>query len=108
MDDKTPPPAPDYAALAQLPKVKLKISSLTQHKGEDAVTHVIVENPSKSVAFFVRLKLSGKAGEVLPVIWEDNYITLLPGEKREVGATYRAMRLQGAKPVVQASGLNVD
>jgi exo-1,4-beta-D-glucosaminidase len=68
----------------------------------------MVENPSKSVAFFVRLKLSGKADEVLPVVWEDNYITLLAGEKREVGATYRANQLQGAKPVVQASGLNID
>jgi exo-1,4-beta-D-glucosaminidase len=98
----------DYTALAQLPKVKLKLSSVTQHNGENAVTHVMVENPSKSVAFFVRLKLSGKADEVLPVVWEDNYITLLAGEKREVGATYRANQLQGAKPVVQASGLNID
>jgi exo-1,4-beta-D-glucosaminidase len=98
----------DYNALAQLPKVKLKLSSVTQRKGEDAITHVIIENPSKGVAFFVRLKLSGKSGEVLPVVWEDNYITLLPGEKREVGATYRAGQLLGSKPIVQASGLNVD
>ena len=98
----------DYTALVQLPKVKLKVSSVTQHKGEDAITHVIVDNPSKSVAFFVRLKLSAKTGEVLPVVWEDNYITLLPGEKREVSATYRARQLQGSKPVVEASGLNVE
>ena len=102
----------DYTALAQLPKVKLKLSSVTQHKGEGAVTHVIVENPSKSVAFFVRLKLcsvvSDNCKEILPVVWQDNYITLLPGEKRDVGATYRANQLQGAKPVVQARGLNVE
>jgi exo-1,4-beta-D-glucosaminidase len=98
----------DYTALAQLPKVKLGISSVTQHKGEEAITRVIVENPSKNVAFFVRLKLSAKAAEVLPVVWEDNYVTLLPGEKRELSATYRAAQLQGSKPVVEASGLNVE
>jgi exo-1,4-beta-D-glucosaminidase len=98
----------DYTALAQLPKVKLKVSSVTQNKGVESVTHVIVENPSKSVALFVRLKLSAKGDEVLPVVWEDNYITLLPGEKRDVTATYKAAQLAGAKPVVEASGLNVE
>ena len=94
----------DYTALAQLPKVKLRVSSVTERKGEDATTHVIVDNPSKNLAFFVRLKLgSGRPGEieeVLPVVWEDNYITLLPGERRELTATYRARQLQGTKPVV--------
>jgi exo-1,4-beta-D-glucosaminidase len=98
----------DYTALAQLPKVKLKVSSVTQNKASDAVTHVIVENPSKSVALFVRLKLSAKSEEILPVVWADNYITLLPGERREVTATYRAAQLQGSKAVVEASGLNVE
>jgi exo-1,4-beta-D-glucosaminidase len=98
----------DYTALAQLPKVKLKVSSVTQNKGVESVTHVIVENPSKSVALFVRLKLSAKGDEVLPVVWEDNYITLLPGEKRDVTATYKAAQLAGAKPAVEASGLNVE
>ena len=51
-----------------------------------------LENPSKSLAFFVRLKVNkGKGGdEILPVIWQDNYVSLLPGEKREITATYRA------------------
>ena len=51
-----------------------------------------MENPSKTLAFFVRLKLDkGKGGEeILPVVWQDNYISLLPGEKREITATYRA------------------
>ena len=93
----------DYTALAQLPKVKLKVSSVTQHKGDEEVTQVIVDNPSKSVAFFVRLKLSARNQELLPVMWEDNYITLLPGEKREVSAAYRARQLQGSKPVVEVS-----
>jgi exo-1,4-beta-D-glucosaminidase len=100
----------DYTSLAQLPKVKLKVSSRSEHAGEDEVTRVIVENPSTALAFFVRLKLDkGKGGEeILPVVWQDNYISLLPGEKREITATYRASSLGAAKPAVEVSGWNVE
>jgi exo-1,4-beta-D-glucosaminidase len=100
----------DYTALSQLPKVKLKVSERTERKGEDALTHVILENPSKSLAFFVRLKVNrGKGGEeILPVIWQDNYISLLPGEKREVSATYRAQGLGTAQAAVEVSGWNTE
>ena len=69
----------DYTALSQLPKVKLKVADHTERKGEEAITRVMLENPSKSLAFFVRLKVNkGKGGdEILPVIWQDNYISLL-------------------------------
>jgi exo-1,4-beta-D-glucosaminidase len=100
----------DFTAISQLPKVKLKATDRTERKGENAVTHVTVENPSKSLAFFVRLKVAkgAKGEEILPVVWQDNYISLLPGEKREVTATYRASELGAAKPVVEVSGWNVE
>ena len=100
----------DYTALSQLPKVKLTVNERTERKGEDSITHLTIKNPSKSVAFFVRLKVNkGERGdEILPVVWEDNYISLLPGETREVGATYRASELGTAKPVVEVSGWNVQ
>jgi len=100
----------DYAALGQLPKVRLNVAHHTERKGEDAITHVTLENPSKSLAFFVRLKVSkGKGGEeILPVLWQDNYISLLPGEKREVTATYRTQELGAAQPVVEVSGWNLE
>jgi exo-1,4-beta-D-glucosaminidase len=97
----------DYTALSQLPKIKLKVTSRTERNGDDAITHVTVENPSKSLAFFVRLKANKAGQEILPVIWQDNYFSLLPGEKREVSATYRASDLGAAKPAVEVSGWNV-
>ncbi|MCU1296642.1 MAG: glycoside hydrolase family 2, sugar binding [Acidobacteriaceae bacterium] len=98
----------DFTALSQLPKVKLKVTDRTERKGEDAVTHVTLENPSKSLAFFVRLKVDKGKEEILPVLWQDNYISLLPGEKREISATYRASELGATKPVVEVSGWNVE
>jgi exo-1,4-beta-D-glucosaminidase len=100
----------DFTALSQLPKVKLKVSERTERKNEESVTHVTVENPGKNLAFFVRLKLDkGKRGEeILPVIWQDNYVSLLPGEKREITATYRASELGAAKPAIEVNGWNVE
>jgi exo-1,4-beta-D-glucosaminidase len=100
----------DYTALAELPKVKLIVTHRTEKKGEESVTHVTLENPSKSLAFFVRLKVTkgGEDEEILPVVWQDNYISLLPGEKREVTATYRTNELGTAKATVEVSGWNVE
>ncbi len=100
----------DYTALAQLPKVKLKVISHTERKDEESITHVTLENPSRNLAFFVRLKLDKgvKGEEVLPILWEDNYISLLPGETREVTATYRTRDLGKEKPAVEVSGWNAE
>jgi exo-1,4-beta-D-glucosaminidase len=100
----------DYTSLAQMPKVKLNVSSSSTKSGNNFITRVTVENPSKSIAFFVRLKVGkGKGGEeILPVIWQDNYISLLPGEKREITATYDADSLGAAKSEVEVSGWNVE
>jgi exo-1,4-beta-D-glucosaminidase len=100
----------DYTALSQLAKVKLKVADRSERKGDEETTHVTLENPSKSLAFFVRLKVDkgAKGDEILPVVWDDNYISLLPGEKREVAATYRASELGASKPFVEVSGWNVE
>jgi len=99
----------DYTALSKLSKVDLKTTTQTVRQGDESVTRVTLENPSKSLAFFVHVKVSkGKGGEeIVPVIWEDNYVSLMPGEKRELMATYRTATLGTAKPVVEVSGWNV-
>jgi exo-1,4-beta-D-glucosaminidase len=98
----------DFQALGQLPKVALKVQSRSEHQGPQTFTRVTVENPGKSLAFFIRLKVNGAGGEeALPVLWQDNYFSLFPGEKREVTAEYRTRDLGGAKPVVEVSGWNV-
>jgi exo-1,4-beta-D-glucosaminidase len=86
------------------------VTDRTERKGEDVVTHLTIENPSKNLAFFVRLKVDKgvKGEEILPVVWEDNYISLLPGEKREITASYRASELGAAKASVEVSGWNVE
>jgi exo-1,4-beta-D-glucosaminidase len=58
----------------------------------------------------VRLKVDkgAKGEEILPVVWEDNYISLMPGETRELTAAYRARELGTAKPAVEVIGWNAE
>jgi exo-1,4-beta-D-glucosaminidase len=42
------------------------------------------------------------------VLWEDNYVSLLPGEKRELTARYRTSELGSAKPYVEVKGWNTE
>lgn len=93
----------DFSSLQTLPAAEVQISSLAERKGNDGITTVAVKNISGHLAFFLRLKLNkGTDGdEVLPVLWEDNYVTLLPGEQREIKTTYRIQDLEGKEPVIK-------
>jgi exo-1,4-beta-D-glucosaminidase len=98
----------DYTALSQLPKVHLAVSERTRRTGDQTITHVTIRNPSDSLAFGIRLKLDrGPQGEeILPVLWEDNYFSLLPHESREIVVTYATSSLGSAKPAIEAKGWN--
>jgi len=100
----------DYTALANLPRVHLEVAETMQQAGDRIVMHIILRNPSNTLAFGIRLKLDkGPHGdEVLPAIWEDNYISLLPHERRDIAVTCATGRLGSAKPVVEAKGWNTD
>jgi exo-1,4-beta-D-glucosaminidase len=53
------------------------------------------------------VKRSNDSKGIPPVLWQDNYISLLPGEKREITAEYRESDLQNSKPLVSVDGWNV-
>jgi hypothetical protein len=57
----------------------------------------------------IRLKVvSGKSGErILPVFYEDNYFSLLPGESKEVVIRFKDEDAHGETPRLEVSGFNV-
>jgi exo-1,4-beta-D-glucosaminidase len=101
----------DYRDLAKLAPVALGGRAVSETNGLEGTTRVTLENPSSKVAFFVRLKLARGGGasaeQVVPVLWDDNYVSLLPGEKREVKARYKTNDLHGSPPSVEVRGWNV-
>ena len=100
----------DYRDLAKLPSVTLRAHAASESSGGRGATRVTLENPSDRIAFFVRVKLArGEGGreQVIPVLWDDDYVSLLPGETRVLEARYKVDDLKGAAASVEVSGWNV-
>ena len=73
------------------------------------MVHAFVENPSSSLAFMVHLRVAkGSSGEdVVPIFWDDNYVSLMPGEKRELSARFESGKNNGEGLVLIVDGWNV-
>jgi exo-1,4-beta-D-glucosaminidase len=80
---------------------------------------VTVHNPTSTLALAVHLMVNKSSNgrvsregeednEILPVLWQDNYFALLPGEARQVTATYRLGDKSKATPSVEIEGWNVN
>ena len=104
-------PQSDYAdltGLTQLKPAKLMVNESTSQAAGKARLRVTVSNPSSNVAFMVHLRVTKSADEdVAPIFWDDNYFSLLPGEKREVTAHFDSARLAGNKGRLIVDGWNV-
>jgi Exo-beta-D-glucosaminidase Ig-fold domain/F5/8 type C domain/Glycosyl hydrolase 2 galactose-binding domain-like/Glycosyl hydrolases family 2/Mannosidase Ig/CBM-like domain len=98
----------DLTGVNRLPPVKLDVTESAADRGDRRVETVTVTNQSRAIAFFVRLRILKGAGgeELLPVLWQDNYLTLLPGESRQVTADYAVADLHGTTPVVAVDAWN--
>jgi exo-1,4-beta-D-glucosaminidase len=100
----------DFTALEKLTEVKIREKHEFFDLGSEKEVVVTLENPTESIAFFIELGLYGeKSGSsVLPVFWEDNYVSLLPGELREIRACFSKEDLKGGQPALRLRGWNVS
>jgi exo-1,4-beta-D-glucosaminidase len=98
----------DLTGLNSMPQVKLELSSSAEQSGGKGVVTAKVKNPGANVAFQVHLRLTkGKGGDdVVPIFWDDNYFSLLPGEEKSVTATYDLADGGGTTPVLELDGYN--
>jgi exo-1,4-beta-D-glucosaminidase len=99
----------DFTALATLPAANLVAQASFDRDERGGIAHVTLENHGATLAFFVRLKLTRGAGGaiVAPVFWQDNYVTLAPGEQRQLDVRYATADLHGAAPAIELRGWNV-
>lgn len=79
---------PNYAgfeSLNQMPETSLKCKVFK--KSDNRKYTISIENSTTKLAFFNRIKLTGKNGQLIrPVLYSDNYFSLEPGEKKEISA----------------------
>jgi exo-1,4-beta-D-glucosaminidase len=99
----------DLKMLQELPPVKLDISKSFYKKGGNTFVRVKIKNPSSHLAFMIHLDLKDTATKesVVPIFWEENYITLLPGEERMITGYCHTKDLKGGKPAVTVDGWNI-
>jgi exo-1,4-beta-D-glucosaminidase len=94
----------DFTALNGLAPASVEVDAV--RRGHDEV-EIKVKNLSGVPAFFVSFDLvDGEGRDVLPITWEDNYVTIWPGEKM----TLRAKAVDAKKwepAAVQVTGKNV-
>jgi len=99
----------DLSGLNTLPPVTLAVRSSLSREGKEAVVHAFVENPSASLAFMVHLRVAkGSSGEdAVPIFWDDNYVSLMPREKRELSAHFESDKNHGEGLLLTVDGWNV-
>ncbi|MEW5842796.1 MAG: sugar-binding domain-containing protein [Bacteroidota bacterium] len=85
----------DFSELSKFENVKLDLSYSVERKQEEYFVHVKVKNPSSKLSFMNRLAIVKKDNneEILPTFWEDNFVSLFPGEERNILARFAAKEL---------------
>ncbi|HEX7583262.1 MAG TPA: glycoside hydrolase family 2 protein, partial [Prolixibacteraceae bacterium] len=76
----------NFKALSSIPEPELMVQSKKTVSKDKVRYQVLLSNDGKTIALMTELKLTdGKTGlEILPSYWSDNYVSLLPGEKKSV------------------------
>jgi hypothetical protein len=99
----------DLQALNTLPKVALQIDATHREAGGKCIVEVSVKNPTRSVALMAHLQLrkASSGQRVLPVLYSDNYLSLLPGETRRLTIKAATSALEGNAPLLAVDGWNV-
>ncbi|MGA8103720.1 MAG: glycoside hydrolase family 2 protein, partial [Candidatus Acidiferrales bacterium] len=99
----------DYTALNNLPRTDVSVDAHAVGEGAEENGTIKITNHSAHVAFFMRAEITkgGDGEEVLPVTYDDNYITLFPSESRVIRAQFKASELAGSHPGLRLEGYNV-
>jgi exo-1,4-beta-D-glucosaminidase len=106
----TPAKYSDMTGLVALPRTKVEWSSQVEHRSDEAVVRVNLRNAGQNLAFLVNatLKNPRSGDDLAPVLWDDNYVSLLPGESKTLAATVRTRDLgSGIVPQVVVTGWNI-
>jgi len=98
----------DFTGLNSLPETELSASYQSVDNADNLELTTTLENRSDKIAFFINLTLLDNKGiQIFPVFWNDNYISLLPGEKRNITCSIPKSVMKNVKLQIQLTGWNV-
>ena len=81
-----------YRRLNRLPAASLSVSAKSSRSDQSVHVHVKLQNTGTVVSLSNKLTLLNAAdgARILPAYYSDNYVSLLPGESREIDIEYPA------------------
>jgi len=98
----------DYTGLNSLPAADISVSYKSEESGNKQELTTTLENRSDKIAFFINLALlDGNGNQIFPLFWDDNYFSLLPGEKRDISCLIAKSVLKDVKSQLRVTGWNV-
>ncbi len=99
----------DLTGLNSLQQVTLDIKTEHHHEAGKSTIKLKMKNPSSSVAFQIHPRITkGKGGDdLVPIFWDDNYFSLLPGEEKIVSVAFDSSDLDGKDPILELEGFNL-
>jgi beta-galactosidase/beta-glucuronidase len=100
----------NYRAIRDLPKVKLEATTRVERQGARWLLTTELHNVSAQPALMVKLKaVREKTGDrILPALYSDNYVTLMPGERRTIRTELAHADTRGENPRMVVEGFNVE
>ncbi len=99
--------AGNYRALRNLGNAKVQSSFTSIRNGNQWSGKLSLKNTSDVPAMFLRANLLGSDGEqILPVLYEDNFFSLLPGEDREISILWSDRDARGLEAHIELTGFN--
>jgi len=98
----------NFKAVRNLPKVNLEATTRAVLQAGNWVLTTELHNPSAQPALMVRLKVvRDKIGDrILPAIYSDNYVALMPGERRTIRTELASADARGERPRMAIEGFN--
>lgn len=100
----------DFSALGSLPSdTSIDVFAEMQNGSAGPMVRVTVTNRGQQLAFQLHLGIGrkGEQAEILPVLWQDNYIELMPGESRQITAQFLSPNSLGSGAQLRLSGWNI-
>jgi len=100
----------DFTSLSTMPLADVESDFVVEKQGNQTVCKVNLKNISEKLAFFIELKVKGRESNelILPAFWSENYVSILPGEEKELTVRINNADLKGEEPVLEIKGINMD
>jgi hypothetical protein len=99
----------NYRALRSLPQAAVTAITTSEQRGDRWFLSTTLANSSATPALMVRLKAVRVASgdRILPAIYSDGYVSLMPGERRTISTELRDADTRGEKPAILVEGFNL-